>query len=125
MEMTNNIKELETEKEFIMGCATNFGSFLKYNALVPYNDAFKDYIDKLIENEEGKPERSRNQEQIKKLKQDKKIYKEKKKVLDKSNTINGDQFKIKDIFQMRDALVELKHNGRKLKDALGIICNII
>ena len=45
-ELTKNIEELEEEKHRIMNCASQFGSFLKHNALIPYNDAFKDYIEK-------------------------------------------------------------------------------
>ena len=119
-ELTANITDLEEEKEYIMGCASKFGSYLKENALIPYNDAFKEYIDMLIHDEKHKPEHLRSWNQIRKLEEDKQIYEEKKKVLDES--LKGcpeNDIKKEDIFCMRDLLIKLKHNGKPLKDALG------
>ena len=45
---------MELEDEKIMISAPKFGFFFKHSALVPYNDAFKDYIDKLIGDEMSK-----------------------------------------------------------------------
>ena len=121
-ELTNNTKELEEEREFIMECATNFGSFLKYNAMVPYNDAFKDYIDMLIRDEQSKQERVRDEKKIQNLIKDKNVYEEKKKVLDASmKASKGNHIKLEDIIIMKNSLVELKHNGRNLKHVLGKI----
>ena len=106
-----------------MECATNFGSFLKYNAMVPYNDAFKDYIDMLIQDEQSKQERVRDEKKIQNLKKDKRVYEEKKKVLDASmNASKGNHIKLEDIILMKHSLVELKHNGLNLKHVLGKIC---
>ena len=119
-ELTKNIEELEVEKDSIMNCASQFGSFLKNNALIPYNDAFKDYIDMLIYDEKSKTGNTINWKQIRKLEKDKKIYEQKKNVLDKSLQNSKENYiKEEAIFRMRDDLVNLKHNGRALKDALG------
>ena len=119
-ELTENITDLEGEKEYIMECASRFGSFLKQNALVPYNDAFEEYIDMLIYDEEHKTDKVINWDQIKKLKNDKEVYEEKKRVLDDSlKTSPKDDIKNEAILVMRDELVKLKYNGRPLKHALS------
>merc|ERR1711892_544550 len=41
-ELTNTIEELEDEKKYIMTSGTKFGSFLKNNSMVAYNDSFKE-----------------------------------------------------------------------------------
>ena len=53
-ELTTNIEKLEEEKDSIIYCASQFGSFSKYNGLIPYNDAFKDFIHILIHDESRK-----------------------------------------------------------------------
>ena len=68
-ELTKNIEELEAEKDSIMNCASQFGSFLKNNALIPYNDAFKDYIDMLIYDEKSKTGNTINWKQIRKTRE--------------------------------------------------------
>ena len=52
--MTTNIEKLEEEKETIIYCASQFGSFSKYNGLIPYNDAIKDFIHTIIYDENSK-----------------------------------------------------------------------
>merc|ERR1711892_269505 len=105
--------ELEDEKKYIMTSGTNFGSFLKHNSLVPYNDAFKDYIDMLIQDEQNKREEARDRNKIKKLKQDREAYEERKRLLDEAiNDPNKTSIQTEEIFEMRDEMVKLKHNGK-------------
>ena len=67
-ELTKTL-QLEEEKDSIMNCASQFGSFLKNNALIPYNDAFKDYIDMLIYDEKSKTGNTINWKQIRKTRE--------------------------------------------------------
>ena len=118
-ELTATIKELNKERETIMEFAANFGSFLKHNAMVPYNDAFNDYIDMLIQDEQNKAEHA-DKKKIERLLNDKKVYENNKEVLIKAlDESKGTKIKIEDIFKMRDNLVGLKHNGNALRDAMG------
>ena len=43
------IDELKKEKKYIYESACFFGVFLKNNAMIPYNDAFGEYINMLIQ----------------------------------------------------------------------------
>ena len=88
--------------------------------MVPYNDAFKDYIDMLIQDEQNKHESASDPKQIGRLEEDKSNYEQKKRVLDDSiNTSKGNSIKTDDILYMSDKMFKLKHNGKAIKDALG------
>lgn len=121
-------KELEQEREYIFDCASHFGVFLNENALIPYNDSFSDYLDMLIQDEEGKKKGIRNEEKIKKMKEEKETYEEKKRVIERNIAKGvGDQAKVvsKDIHKMKDKLCSLKHNGKSLKRALGTVWHML
>lgn len=119
-------KELASERDCILECATFFGAFLKMNAIVPYNDSFRDYMELLIRNEECKEEEIRDDEKIKKLKEDLRAYKEEVEVLRNSvasQPCDG-EFKtdsIEEISVRKEKLCSLKHNGRILREALGMM----
>ena len=119
-ELTAMNEALEEEKELIRFCAPKFGSFLKQNALLAYNDAFKEYINMLIYDEENKSEYEKNFEQIRKLQKEKEIHENNKKLLEESLNASAEKdIKNDAIFLLRDELVKLKHNGKLLKDSLG------
>ena len=124
-ELEKSIKELEDEKNFIFECASFFGVFLKENAMIAYNDSFSEYLDMLIKEEKAKEKLIRDDEKIQKMQRDKRTYEMKKDVI-MTNIASGCQDKsktipIEKIYEMREKLCSLKHNGRTLKEALGIV----
>ena len=121
--MERSIKEPEYEKKFIYDCASYFGVFLKENALIAYNDSFGGYLDMLSRDEEAKEKVFRDDMKIQKLKKDKQTYETKKEVIMR-NIASGCKDKnevipIERIYEMRQKLCSLKHNGKTLKEALG------
>lgn len=119
------IRELMNEREFILKCACHFGVFLNQNALIPYNDSFGDYLDMLIQDEEGKTKDIRDQTKIQAMKKEKETYEEKKRVLETFGNIEGTRKVVPtDIHRMKDQLCSLKHNGKSLKRALGTVLHI-
>ena len=121
--LERSIKELEDEKKFIYECASYFGVFLKENAMIAYNDSFSEYLDMLIREEEAKERVIRDDRKIQKMKKDKQTYETKKKVI-MMNMASGCKDKnavipIEKIYEMRQKLCSLKHNGRSLREALG------
>ena len=122
-ELEDNITELEEEKKFIFECASYFGVFLKENAMIAYNDSFSEYLDMLIREEEAKEKVIRDNKKIAQMKKDKQTYETKKDVIMDSITSGSkdknDVIPIEKIYEMRQKLCSLKHNGRTLKEALG------
>ena len=124
-ELKKQIKENKEEREFIYKCASHFGAFLKQNAMIPYNDSFGDYLDMLIKEEEAKEKAIRDDNRIVQLKKDKDSYVEQKKAIieqtSSSREGEGNVIQIQKIYEMKDQLCSLKHNGKTLKTALGTV----
>ena len=125
-ELEEQIRENKKERKYIYKCASHFGAFLKQNALIPYNDSFSDYLDILIKEEEAKETEIRDDERIEKLKKDKDSYEEQKKAiieqtLSPTRGEGTQEIQIKNIYEMKDNLCSLKHNGDTLKKALGTV----
>lgn len=123
-ELEKRIKEYEEEKKIIFECASHFSVFLKENAMIPYNDSFSEYLDMLISDEEAKETEIKDKKRIIQLKKGKATYEEKKKIImnnihsspDSKDNVIG----VEAIDKMRKKLCSLKHNGKTLKEALGI-----
>ena len=124
-ELEASIKELEAEKKFIYECASFFGVFLKENAMIAYNDSFGEYLDMLIKEEEAKERHIRDDKKIAQLKNDKITYEQKKKIIvENINSTPGSKSQglpTEKIYEMRNKLCSLKHNGKTLKKALGMV----
>ena len=122
-ELEKRICELEEEKRIIFHCASHFGVFLIRNAMIPYNDSFSDYLDMLIRDEEGKEREIRNDKRIIQLKKDKETHEQNKEIIMSTIPSSSDKMKqfisIEQIYEMREALCSLKHNGKTLREALG------
>lgn len=122
-ELEKSIEEYKKEKEVLYSCASHFGAFLKQNAMIPYNDSFSDYLDMLIKveqtNEDGDKDR------IAQLIKDKQTYEMKKQTIieQTSNPAHSEEkeIQIEKIYEMRNQLCSLKHNGEDLKEALGTL----
>ena len=119
------IDELKKEKKYIYESACFFGVFLKNNAMIPYNDAFGEYIDMLIQDEESKEKEIRDPERIKKFVKEKQAYEEKKKLLIETMASRSEgesgNLHIEQIYARKEKLCSLKYNGKMLKEALGMI----
>ncbi len=127
-ELETRKKELEEENEIIYESASIFGVFLNENALIPYNDSFSEYLDMLIKEEEAKEDVIIDRKRIEQLKKDKKAYEERKNVIMK-NIESGIKDKnevipLEKVEEMRKKLCSLKHNGKTLNEALGIVIDI-
>ena len=121
--LEKRIEQCKKEKEVLYRCASHFGAFLKQNAMIPYNDSFSDYLDMLIKDEQTKEEGDRDR--IAQLIKDKRTYEMKKKaIIEQTSSLahSGENvIKIEMIYEMRNQLCSLKHNGKDLKEALGIV----
>ena len=123
-ETEKKIKEYEEEKKYIFECASFFGAFLKQNAMIAYNDSFSEYLDMLIKDEKAKENAIRDDKKIEQMEKDKRTYKEKKGIILNSIETGADKdeiLPIEKIYEMRQKLCSLKHNGKSLRDALGIV----
>lgn len=126
-ELETNIQELEEEKQFIYQCASYFGVFLKQNAMIAYNDSFSEYLDMLIREEEMKEKVIRDEAKIAQMKKDKRTYEEKKNVIIENikkvptEGKKAEVMPIEKIYEMREKLCSLKHNGKTLREALGMM----
>ena len=123
-ELQKSVKENTEEKDFIYECGIHFGKFLKQNAMIPYNDSFSDYLDMLINEEEAKEKVIRDDQRIEQLKKDKDAYEEQKKTIKQTSSFTegeGNVIQIKKIYEMKEELCSLEHNGKTLKTALGTV----
>ena len=122
-ELEKRIKEYKEEKEVLFRCASHFGAFLKQNAMIPYNDSFSGYLDMQIEVDQTKEDG--DDDRIAQLKKDKQTYEMMKKAIieETSNPANSEEkyIQIEKIYEMKNQLCSLKHNGKDLKEALGTV----
>ena len=122
-ELEKSGKEFEEEKKTLYKCASHFGAFLKENAMIPYNDSFSDYLDLLIRVEQTKQDGDKDK--INQLMDDKRAYEMKKKAIIKQKSSPAhskeNEIQIEKIYEMRNQLCSLKHNGKDLKETLGTI----
>lgn len=120
--LEKRIEEYEEEKKTLYRCASHFGAFLKQNAMIPYNDSFREYLDMLIKDEQIKEEGDKDR--IAQLMEDKRTYEEKKQIIIRETSSadsDGKVIQIEMIYEMREELCSLKHNGENLKEALGTV----
>ena len=118
-EFETTIEELKYEKEVIMDAAAKFAHFMKNGLMVAYNDAFDDYLDYLIQDEEEKKEH-RNRDRIQKLMKDKVTYGQHiQAVKEALKTQPNATIEPKDIFEMKRKLMKLKHYGPDLEELIG------
>lgn len=93
--------------------------------MIAYNDSFGEYLDMLIKEEEAKEKHIRDDKKIAQLKNDKITYEQKKKIIvENINSTPGSKSQglpIEKIYEMRNKLCSLKHNGKTLQKALGMV----
>lgn len=117
------IQEIEAGFHTIRSAAAQFGIFLKRNAIMPYNDATLDYLNRCIEEEAGKVQAGGSGDKLDNLKQYRKEYEQEIYHLEEymakgTQELPLDQAGV-DIL-MKD-LYSLKHYGLMLSD----MCNVI
>lgn len=117
------IEELQAELERIRTAAAQFGIFLKRNAIMPYNDATLDYLDRCIEEEVGKVQAGGSGEKLDNLKQYRREYEQEIQHLEEymekvTEELLLDQDCVN--IMMKD-LYSLKHYGAMLSDMCDII----
>jgi GTP-binding protein EngB required for normal cell division len=114
--------ELEGEREVIIKSTAQFAHFLQHNAILPFNDSYKAYIEYLITREKTLG-RDGDLEMINSLEQLLKQYTEIKAALDSTLQVNGHlglspvvtaQTVINTIHQ----LYQLMHNGKKIHEMM-------
>ncbi|XP_072391545.1 uncharacterized protein [Diabrotica undecimpunctata] len=112
--------ELHSEHQVVVEACAKFAHFLQNNAITPFNDSYKEYIEYLI-NRERSLGRDCNKETVKHLEGLLLQYVEIKKRFDealKSNKAIGKDAVItaQDVSEAINKLYSLKHNGKKIKE---------
>ena len=115
------------EVKKILDGAAAFAMFLKKFAIIPYNDAFGEYLNYLIRVEEDQPEDVRDTKQIENLQKQKTEYKAQldalKEAVDIAPLDDNGNCKIsaaEDINKIEQELMELPIAGRILRSMIGI-----
>lgn len=117
------VDELQSELAKIRNATAQFGIFLKRNAIMPYNDATLDYLDRCIEEEAGKVQVGGSAEKLNNTKQYRKEYEQEIRHLEDSMA-NGSEHSLLDqdgVEIMKKELYSLKHYGKELRG----MCNVI
>ncbi|XP_072024922.1 uncharacterized protein [Amphiura filiformis] len=110
--------ELKEEENIIIKTSAKYGSFLKANALIPYNDAVGDYLDMCIDQESKKAKEFRKEQLIDSLRNMKSQYKQERRILDNAiGTQTGENINTpEEIIEFQQKLFGLKHMGHTLKN---------
>ena len=110
--------ELEKEKEIIMKTSAKYGSFLKANAIIPYNDAVEDYLDMIIDQERKKTSAFRNDALLQTMERMKTEYGEQRRILDAAigTNIGENIHSPEEVMKLQEQLFCLKHMGQTLKE---------
>ena len=111
------IAELKEGEKHIMRASARFGSFIKANALIPYNDAVGDYLDMCIKLEKIKPKEIRNASLLSTMQRMKQEYEAQREILDNALGAHaGENIHTPDqVVQLQQDLFQLKHFGSTLK----------
>ncbi|XP_038059614.1 uncharacterized protein LOC119730688 [Patiria miniata] len=110
--------ELEEEENIIIKTSAKFGSFLKANALIPYNDAVGDYLGMFINQERHKPDEIRNDTLLTTMETRKRQYKQEIIILDQAIDKEGGEniHTPEEVMKLQEELFGLNHMGQTLKD---------
>lgn len=121
-DLENRVIELENEQRIITEASAKFGHFLKANAIVPYNDALKDYLHYLIEQEEGKANKTDDRKTLEGLKMLMLTYESEVKILSESMNSSGHSEPLTpdDIKNLEKELYSLPINGEQLRKHMAV-----
>ncbi|XP_072048944.1 uncharacterized protein [Amphiura filiformis] len=117
------IRELMEEQKYIIKASAKFGSYLKANAIIPYNDAVADYLDMSIEQERNKAKAIRNDPLLVQMQSMKREYEQQRAILDEAIVEKtGENIRTpEDVKKLQEELFRLKHMGETLKYRFDII----
>lgn len=114
----NYIKELEYELQEFTLAAAQFSNFLKRNAIMPYNDATLDYIDRTMEEEKENVAAGGSRDKLQRLAQYRTQYEQEIRTLNEQ-MVKGENSKLLDrvgVEKLVQKLHSLPHYGQTLKD---------
>ncbi|CAH1154068.1 unnamed protein product [Phaedon cochleariae] len=117
----NKKEELDNEHQVIVTTCARFAHFLQNNAITPFNDSYKEYIEYLINREQsmGKLCDKETVDHLRKLLRE---YDEMKKSFDEALQLNkrlgrtDNAITPKEVSDSIQELYKLKHNGKKIKE---------
>ncbi|KAL4878023.1 hypothetical protein BJY04DRAFT_221595 [Aspergillus karnatakaensis] len=118
------IEELQSELQELTSAAAQFSVFLRRNAIMPYNDATLEHLDRAIEEEKGKVAVGGSRDRLEQLCQYRQQYEKEVEILDEYMN-EGENSRILDrkgIEVLVQRLHSLKHYGQSLKD-MGTVVN--
>lgn len=120
------IEERRSEIKIIEKACAQFANFLKQNAITPYNDDMEKYLNHYIKEEEEKVAEGGNRKLLDNLIKSKESYLQEKKILDDKlaagvSSETSKEFQQEDINKLVDQLLNLKHSGRSLREALDCV----
>jgi GTP-binding protein EngB required for normal cell division len=125
-EIDRRKEELEGERKIIIESTAQFAHFLQHNAISPFNDSYKAYIEYLITREKTLG-RNGDLEMINSLEQLLKQYTEIKAAFDTSlqvneqlglNTATNPAVTAQTVIKTIHQLYKLKHNGKKIHEMI-------
>jgi GTPase SAR1 family protein len=112
------IEELNFELSRISDAAAQFSIFLKRNAIMPYNDATLEYLDRHMQDERNKVQAGGSRDKLDSLTQYRKQYEQQVKILDKYMQKGEDHMLLDQdgVKMLVKELYKLKHYGKILRD---------
>ncbi|RZC40591.1 hypothetical protein BDFB_005023, partial [Asbolus verrucosus] len=116
--ITQRRKELEAEHKVIVEIIAKFAHFLQQNAITPFNDSYKEYIEHVITRERSLGNVA-DLKKIEKLKQLLKRHEQIKAALTNNTNIESEGLSAvttENIKENLEKLYTLKHNGQKIKE---------
>jgi GTPase SAR1 family protein len=112
------IEQLEVELQMFRDAAAQFSIFLKRNAIMPYNDATLEYLDRHLEDERSKVIAGGSRDKLERLTQYRKQYEQQVHILDEYMK-KGEHHMLLDqagVELLLRQLYSLKHYGKALRD---------
>lgn len=122
-ELQKRVEDLEVELQSITVISAKFGKFLKNNAITPYNDALKDYLAYLIQEEKNKPDQSEaDKKTLEGLEKMKLAYEHQIQILNQSMENDQDVgiLNPEDIVTLEEELYQLPINGEELRQHMAV-----
>lgn len=118
--METKKNELDEEQQVILRTCAKFAHFLQNNAITPFNDAYKDYIEYLVNRERSMGPLC-DADTVVHLQHLMLQYVELKSQFDEALRLNqalgrGDAITPKEVSDSVQELYKLKHNGKKIKE---------
>uniref|UniRef100_A0A914DWS4 DUF8206 domain-containing protein n=1 Tax=Acrobeloides nanus TaxID=290746 RepID=A0A914DWS4_9BILA len=114
-ECEEKIEKYKKEQAIIIETCTRFGSFLKANAILPYNDAFDAYVQQCIKEEERCVAQGASQDKLVALKRLLSEYRQEKEVLERSMKSSGVKVSVEEIKSLQQKLFSLEFTGAQIK----------